>query len=71
MKEFMSLRNIHTFEELIKFMKVADNCTLCIPYIRKMTETGETEFGLITDSSDTEIKKSEIRNIKTSAGAKN
>ena len=61
MKEFMSRENIHLFEELAGLMKIADNCALCVPYIRKMTETGETEFGIIRESGSAEFKTFSIR----------
>lgn len=50
MKDFMSKMNIRSSEELFRKMKVAENCTLCVPYIKKMTETGKTKFCIIRES---------------------
>lgn len=46
----MSKMNIRSSEELFRKMKVAENCTLCVPYIKKMTETGKTKFCIIRES---------------------
>lgn len=44
MKKIMVERNIKTLDELREVKVVAANCKLCIPYITKMIETGETKF---------------------------
>ena len=44
MKKIMEEKNIFSLEELKKHKVVADNCKLCVPYIEKMLETGQTEF---------------------------
>ena len=36
-------------DELKKHKLVADNCRLCIPYIKKMIETGITKFDRIIE----------------------
>lgn len=47
MKKIMEENNLKTLEELKQVKRVADNCMLCVPYIFKMIETGETEFELM------------------------
>lgn len=47
MKKVMKMKNIHTIEELIEKKIVASNCRLCIPYITKMIDTGQTKFEMI------------------------
>lgn len=49
MKRIMSENNLHTLEELIKVKTVASNCKLCVPYIRRMIDTGETKFDIIIE----------------------
>ncbi len=47
MKKIMKDRNLKTLDELIMAKTVASNCRLCVPYIKKMIETGETKFDII------------------------
>lgn len=47
MKEIMVANNIRTIDELRKIKTVASNCRLCVPYIERMIETGETSFEII------------------------
>jgi len=49
MKNIMKENNLKSIEELIKIKSVASNCKLCLPYIKKMIETGNTKFEIITD----------------------
>lgn len=49
MKDIMNKNNINTLEELRQIKPVALNCKLCVPYINKMIETGETKFELNTN----------------------
>jgi len=49
MKEIMKKNNINNIEELRHIKQIAANCKLCLPYIEKMIETGQTEFEVITD----------------------
>jgi bacterioferritin-associated ferredoxin len=51
MKRIMEENNLKTLEELKRVKQVADNCMLCVSYIQKMIETGETEFELIIGES--------------------
>jgi bacterioferritin-associated ferredoxin len=37
-------KKIKRIEDLRKVMTVASNCKLCLPYINKMIETGQTSF---------------------------
>lgn len=50
MKRIMKEKNLHSIEELKSHIPVAENCRLCVSYINKMIETGQTEFGLINDA---------------------
>ncbi len=38
-----------TVEELQKHVDFGLNCKLCVPYVRQMLATGETEFGIIIE----------------------
>lgn len=49
MKKIMKEKNINSIEELKEIKLVASNCKLCLPYIKKMIETGQTEFDIILD----------------------
>jgi len=49
MKEIMQKNNLTTVDELREIKPVALNCKLCLPYINKMIETGETRFEVITN----------------------
>lgn len=49
MKEIMKKNNINSIEELRNIKQIAENCRLCLPYIEKMIETGQTEFEVIKD----------------------
>lgn len=44
MRKIMRENNLRSIEELREFKPVALNCKLCLPYIKKMIRTGETEF---------------------------
>ncbi|MBK8552330.1 MAG: hypothetical protein IPL53_15185 [Ignavibacteria bacterium] len=50
MKRIMKERKIKTLDELKDVKIVADNCRLCVPYINKMIETGETKFHVLLES---------------------
>jgi NAD(P)H-nitrite reductase large subunit len=46
-KELKITAGLHgctTIPELKKYVIFSENCKLCVPYIEKMLETGETEF---------------------------
>ncbi len=47
MKTIMKNYKINSLEELRDIKPVALNCKLCVPYINKMIETGETKFKII------------------------
>jgi bacterioferritin-associated ferredoxin len=47
LKEIMKKNDLKTIEELRKIKPVGTNCKLCVPYIKRMISTGETEFELI------------------------
>lgn len=47
MKTIMQHQKVNTLEELQQIKPVALNCKLCVPYINKMIETGETKFKII------------------------
>lgn len=47
MKSIMCENNIKTIDELRNIKPVSLNCKICLPYILKMIETGETEFNEI------------------------
>lgn len=47
MKNLMKKNNAKTLKELQEIKTVAANCQLCLPYIKKMIDTGEVEFDLI------------------------
>ncbi|MEO8209025.1 MAG: (2Fe-2S)-binding protein [bacterium] len=49
MKNIMEENNLKTLEELREIKIVAANCKLCVPYINRMIETGETEFDVILE----------------------
>ncbi len=49
MKKKMEEKNINDIEGLRKIKPVATNCKLCLPYINKMIETGQTEFDQIIE----------------------
>ncbi len=49
MKKIMKDNNLSTLEELKKFKTVADNCKLCVPYIDRMINSGETKFEVILE----------------------
>jgi bacterioferritin-associated ferredoxin len=44
MKSLMEKNNITTLEELKEIKTLAENCKLCLPYIKEMIRTGKTEF---------------------------
>lgn len=47
MKEIMERNNLTGIDELRKIKPVALSCKLCVPYILKMIETGETKFDVL------------------------
>ncbi|MDZ4713784.1 MAG: (2Fe-2S)-binding protein [bacterium] len=49
MKKIMQKHDLKTLDELKKVRMVASNCRLCLPYINRMIETGQTEFELILE----------------------
>ncbi|MDQ3021232.1 MAG: hypothetical protein M3R36_11795 [Bacteroidota bacterium] len=49
MKKIMQENNLKTLEELREIKMVAVNCRLCVPYIKRMIGTGETEFDIILE----------------------
>ncbi len=49
MKKIMKENRLTTLEELKEVKTIADNCKLCVPYIMKMIETGETKFEIILE----------------------
>lgn len=46
MKEIMKVNDFKTIEQLQQYKMVAGNCKLCLPYIKKMIETGKTIFAV-------------------------
>ncbi len=44
LKALMQQRNLRTFEELKAAVMFGEQCKQCLPYVRKMVETGETAF---------------------------
>jgi bacterioferritin-associated ferredoxin len=46
MKKIMKENNLTTLDELREFKTVALNCKLCVPYITRMINTGQTNFEL-------------------------
>lgn len=49
MKIIIEKNKLNSLEELREFKQVAWNCKLCVPYINKMIETGETKFEVIME----------------------
>ncbi|MEO6693795.1 MAG: hypothetical protein ABIY50_04365 [Ignavibacteria bacterium] len=49
MKSIMQKNKLNTVDELRNIKPVALDCRLCLPYIIKMINTGETKFDLITN----------------------
>lgn len=47
MKNIMKEKGITTIEELKEIKELAGNCKICVPYIKKMIQTGKTEFEII------------------------
>lgn len=47
MKNIMKEKGIDTIEELKEIKELAGNCKICVPYIKKMIQTGKTEFEII------------------------
>ncbi|MFZ1319921.1 MAG: (2Fe-2S)-binding protein [Ignavibacteria bacterium] len=47
MKNIMKENGINTIEELKEIKELAGNCKICVPYIKKMIQTGKTEFEII------------------------
>ncbi len=47
MKKIMKENNLHSIEDLRKIKPVGLNCRLCVPYINKMIETGQTKYDVI------------------------
>ncbi|PIO47521.1 MAG: (2Fe-2S)-binding protein [[Chlorobium] sp. 445] len=44
LKAVMQQRNLRTFEQLKSEVAFGENCQLCVAYIHKMIETGQTAF---------------------------
>jgi bacterioferritin-associated ferredoxin len=44
MKRVMEETGARTVEELQTHIEFGENCQLCLQYVRKMMETGQTEF---------------------------
>lgn len=49
MKKIMEENNLTTIDELRKFKTIAANCKLCVPYIKRMIETGQVKFNEILE----------------------
>lgn len=50
MQQVMVHNNFKTFDELKQHITFGENCQLCVPYVKKMIETGKTEFEYIPQS---------------------
>jgi len=44
LKRVMAETGASTVEELQKHIEFGENCQLCLQYVQKMMETGQTEF---------------------------
>ncbi|MCS6989775.1 MAG: (2Fe-2S)-binding protein [Chloroherpetonaceae bacterium] len=44
LKAIMKAKNLSTFEELKTEVVFGEKCKMCVPYVRKMIETGKTAF---------------------------
>jgi bacterioferritin-associated ferredoxin len=47
MKARMDEKNLTTFDDLKNELCFGENCKICVPYVRKMIQTGETAFALL------------------------
>lgn len=47
LKEIARERGLNSVEELREAGLSSTNCKLCVPYIKRMLETGETHFDLL------------------------
>jgi len=47
MKVIIDEHQLKNIDELREYADVAMNCKLCVPYIDKMFETGQTKFEII------------------------
>lgn len=54
MQQVMVNNNLKTFEELKKHITFGENCQLCVPYVKKMIQTGKTEFEYIPQDNNNE-----------------
>lgn len=50
MQQVMVHNNFKTFDELKQHITFGENCQLCVPYVKKMIQTGKTEFEYIPQS---------------------
>lgn len=46
-ESFVELKKFNTLEAIQKETGCGTSCKLCVPYIKKMLETGETEFDIL------------------------
>ncbi len=44
MKELAQQKGLTTVAELQRHLQFGDNCRRCVPFVRQMLETGQTEF---------------------------
>lgn len=48
----MNANNLSTFEELKAAVVFGEKCKMCVPYVRKMIETGKTAFPYVPNASE-------------------
>ena len=49
MKIFAVRNEIQSIEGLVNVLQVANDCRLCVPFIKKMLATGKTKFEIVSD----------------------
>ena len=52
LKSIAQQHNITTIAELQKQIRFCDNCKRCLPYVKLMLETGQTEFKPLSNTSE-------------------
>ncbi len=52
LKCLMELKNLKTFEELKREVVFGEKCKMCVPYVKKMIETGKTMFPYIPNAQE-------------------
>jgi NAD(P)H-nitrite reductase large subunit len=54
LQALMRLRGLSTFDEIKCHALFGENCKMCVPYVKKMIETGETVFPILPMSVSAE-----------------